>query len=136
MPDPNAREIVFAPLLSRNDHATAYLAGHHANLLFGTDTPSGPTYANPPGLNAWLEMHRLVAAGVTPAQVFQAATLSNARALHLERDIGTVEVGKRANLLLLRADPTRTIEGYARIYKVILGGRVIDPGDLAADRAH
>jgi len=31
---------------------------------------------------------------------------------------------------------TRTIEGYARIYKVILGGRVIDPGELAADRAH
>jgi imidazolonepropionase-like amidohydrolase len=138
--DPKALEAQmqanFALLLSRNDQATGYLAKHHANLLFGTDTPSAPTYANPPGLNAWLEMHRLVAAGVTPAQLFEAATLSNARALHLDRDIGTVEVGKRANLLLLREDPTRTIEGYARIYKVILGGRVIDPNDLAADRPH
>ena len=138
--DPKAREAqvqsVFALMLSRNDRATAYLAAHHANLLFGTDTPSAPTYANPPGLNAWLEMHRLVAAGVTPAQIFQAATLSNARALHLDREVGTVEVGKRANLLLLREDPTRTVEGYSRIYKVILGGRVIDPSELAADRAH
>lgn len=81
-------------------------------------------------------MHRLVASGVTPAQLFDAATLSNARALRLDRDIGTVEVGKRANLLLLREDPTQTIEAYARIYKVILGGRVIDPSELAADRAH
>jgi imidazolonepropionase-like amidohydrolase len=62
--------------------------------------------------------------------------LSNARALHLDREVGTVEVGKRANLLLLREDPTRTVEGYSRIYKVILGGRVIDPSELAADRAH
>ena len=41
-----------------------------------------------------------------------------------------VEVGKRANLLLLPEDPTKTIEGYARIDKIILGGRVIDPGEL------
>src|SRR5256885_17226431 len=99
-------------MLSRNDRATAYLAAHHANLLFGTDTPSAPTYANPPGLNGWLEMQRLVAAGATAAQIFQAATLANARALELDRDIGTVEVGKRANLLLLRQDPTQTVEAY------------------------
>jgi imidazolonepropionase-like amidohydrolase len=62
-----------------------------------------PTYANPPGLNGRLEMQRLVDSGVTPAQIFQAATLANARALKLDRDIGTVSVGKRANLLLLRS---------------------------------
>jgi len=139
MTDPKAMEAQmkanFAAPLGRNDKATGYLARHQADLLFATDTPSAPTYANPPGLNAWLEMHRLVAAGMTPAQVFEAATLSNARALRLDRDIGTVEVGKRANLLLLREDPTQTVEGYAQIYKVILGGRVIDPSELAADRA-
>jgi imidazolonepropionase-like amidohydrolase len=114
--------------------ATRYMAQHHARLLFGTDTPSSPTYANPPGLNGWMEMRHLADAGVTPEQIFQAATLSNARALKLDREIGTVQVGKRANLLLMRADPTKTIEAYQEIVKVILGGRVLDPSVLAANR--
>jgi imidazolonepropionase-like amidohydrolase len=125
---------VFALLIGRVESATGYLARHNARLMFGTDTPSAPTYANPPGLNGWLEMQRLMAAGMTPAQIFQAATLSNAQALHLDSEIGTVQAGKRANLLLLRQDPSRTIEAYAGISKVILRGRVIDPSDLAAPR--
>ena len=115
--------------------ATAYLTQHGARLLFGTDTPSAPTYANPPGLNAWLEMHRLLDAGVTPAQIFEMITLRNAQALKLDHDIGTVEVGKRANLLLLRADPRQTVQAYDEIVKVILGGRLFDREELAADRA-
>ena len=115
--------------------ATAYLAEHRARLLFGTDTPSAPTYANPPGLNAWLEMRRLLDAGVTPAQIFEMATLRNARALKLDYDIGTVQVGKRANLLLLRADPRQTVQAYDQIVKVIVGGRVFDRDELAADHA-
>jgi imidazolonepropionase-like amidohydrolase len=121
--------------IARVKAATAYLAKHRARLLFGTDTPSAPTYANPPGLNGWLEMHRLVDAGVTPAQIFEAATLRNAQALKLNHEIGTVEVGKRANLLLLRADPRQTVEAYDEIVKVIVGGRVLDREELAANTA-
>ena len=113
--------------------ATGYLAQHHARLLFGTDTPSAPTYANPPGLNGWMEMRHLADAGVTPEQIFQAATLSNARALKLDREIGTVQVEKRANLLLVRADPRKTIQAYQEIAKVILGGRVLDPQYAGAE---
>jgi imidazolonepropionase-like amidohydrolase len=103
--------------------------------LFGTDTPSAPTYANPPGLNGWIEMHRLVDAGLTPAQIFGAATIVNAKALGLDREIGTVQAGKRANLLLLRKDPAQTVEAYDEIVKVILRGRVMDREDLAANRS-
>jgi imidazolonepropionase-like amidohydrolase len=120
--------------IGRAAAATGYLAKHGARLLFGTDTPSGPIYTNPPGLNAWMEMQRLIDAGVTPAQIFEAATLNNARALQRDREIGTVEVGKRANLLLVRADPRQTVQAYAEIVKVILGGRVLDPATLAAKR--
>jgi len=81
-------------------------------------------------------MHRLIEAGETPAQIFKSATLTNAQALKLDRDIGTVQVGRRANLLLLRQDPTQTIEAYAGIAKVILNGRVLDPSELAANAAH
>ena len=114
--------------------ATSTLAARDARLLFGTDTPSAPTYANPPGLNGLREIRHWAAAGVTPGQIFRAATLVNAQALKLDREIGTVEVGKRANLLLLRQDPTQTIEAYEGIEKVILGGRVLDPVELSADR--
>jgi imidazolonepropionase-like amidohydrolase len=121
----------YAGWIQRDEVATRYLAHHHARLLFGTDTPSAPTYANPPGLNGWMEMQNLVEAGMTPAQIFYAATLANAQAVHLDKEIGTVEVGKRANLLLLREDPTQTIHAYTGIVKVILRGRVLDPTDLA-----
>lgn len=125
----------FAIPMGRVAAGTGYLARHGARLLFGTDTPSAPTYANPPGLNGWMEMHRLAEAGVTPVQLFVAATLSNARAFRLDGEIGTVQVGKRANLLLVRADPRQTLEAYASIVKVILGGRVLDRTALSADHA-
>src|SRR5579862_504206 len=131
---PSVAATMFMSPIKRVAAATGYMAQHHARLLFGSDTPSAPTYANPPGLNGWMEMRHLADAGVTPEQIFEAATLSNARALKLDRDIGTVQVGKRANLLLLRADPRRTIEAYQKIVKVILHGRVLDPETLAADR--
>ncbi len=81
-------------------------------------------------------MHRLINAGETPEQIFKSATLTNALALKLDRDIGTVQVGKRANLLLLRQDPTLMIDAYAGIAKVILNGRVFDPSELTADTVH
>jgi imidazolonepropionase-like amidohydrolase len=126
--------ILGAPL-ARNANAVRYMAAHDARLLFGTDTPSAPSYANPPGLNGWLEMHRLTEAGVSTTQLFRAATLSNAEALGLSKEIGTVQAGKLANLLLLRKDPTQTIEAYDEIVTVILRGRALDRAGLAANRA-
>jgi imidazolonepropionase-like amidohydrolase len=81
-------------------------------------------------------MQQLIDAGESPAQIFKSATLTNAQALKLDRDIGTVEVGKRANLLLLRQDPTQTIEAFTGVVKVILNGRVLDAAELAANAAH
>jgi imidazolonepropionase-like amidohydrolase len=129
-----ARSFYAAPI-ARNKNATNYLATRSAHFLFGTDTPSSPTYANPPGLNGFIEMHRLVDAGLTPDQIFRAATIVNAKALGLDGEIGTVEPGKRANLLLLRKDPTQTVDAYDEIVKVILRGRVIDRAELVANRA-
>ena len=128
-----ARSFYSAPI-ARNKNATNYLAKHGARFLFGTDTPSAPTYANPPGLNGRIEMNRLVDAGLSPAQIFRAATIVNAKALGLDLEIGTVQPGKRANLLLLRKDPTQTVEAYDEIVKVIVRGRVVDRATLAANR--
>ena len=130
----DAARSAYIVTIARDRTTTEYLAKHGARLLFGTDTPAVPTYANPPGLNGWLEMHGLVKAGLTPAQIFRAATLSNAQALGLASEIGTVQVGKRANLLLLRENPAETIEAYDGIVKVILRGRVLEREELAVTR--
>ncbi len=132
----NATRESLAPPILRDKNATHYMAMNNGRLLFGTDTPSAPTYANPPGLNGFREMQRMLDADMTLRQIFRAATLSNAEALGLDRELGTIEAGKRANLVLLRADPTQTLEAYNEIVKVVLHGRVLDRDALAADHAN
>lgn len=119
--------------IDRVDRATAYLARGNARFLFGSDTPSDDTYANPHGLNGRMEMQRLVNAGLTAPQLFRSATLGNAEALGLASEIGTVENGKRANLLLLRGNPIDSVDAFDRIEKVILNGKVLERAALAAN---
>jgi len=63
--------------------------------------------------------------GIPPADILRAATLDNARAFGLERELGSVEVGKRADLLLLAADPLKDVRAYEAIETVILNGRAL-----------
>ncbi len=125
---------VFERAGAYGDVVTAYLARNNARLLFGTDTPSAPIYTNPPGLNGLYEMRRWIAAGVSTRQLFRAATIDNARVLRLERDIGSIEKGKRAHLLLLRANPLENVEAYNTIETVFLAGRAIPRETLSAER--
>jgi hypothetical protein len=64
---------VFDAVLARGTESTRYLAHKGAFFLFGSDTPSGPTPGNLPGLNGYQEMQRLVAAGVSLRQLLEAA---------------------------------------------------------------
>ncbi len=112
----------------------SHLAEINAKILFGSDTPSSPTYANPPGLNGLLEIELLSDAGLTPRKILEAATLDNARAFHLEDDVGTIEVGKLANLLLLTSDPLQSASAWAEIETVIIGGVPVERSELSARR--
>ena len=112
--------------------ATRYLAAHGGRLVFGSDTPSGPTYGNPPGLNGFLELERLAAAGIPLPRLLASATIDAARAFHLDSLYGTIEPGKMANLLLLRANPLETVEAYDAIDVVIVRGKLLDRSVLAA----
>ncbi len=130
-PDTTMRE-VFGRLLWRGSQVGQYLAQHHARFLFGTDTPSGPTIGNLPGLNGYLEMQRLVSAGLSLRQLLEAATLSNAKAFGLEAQIGTIQPGKRANLVLLGRSPLESVEAYDQVQAVWIGGTHLDPARLDA----
>jgi hypothetical protein len=99
-------------------------------LLFGTDTPSNEGIGNPPGLNGRFELARWFEAGVPLSRILRAATLDNAVTFGLSKDRGTIEVGKRADLLLLRADPLKTIDAYDAIDTIFLNGNPIPRGSL------
>jgi imidazolonepropionase-like amidohydrolase len=124
----------YGATLRRGSWVVKYLAQHHARFLFGTDTPSGPTIGNLPGLNGYLEMRRLVDAGLSLRQLLEAATISNAKAFGLDGQIGTVQPGKRANLVLLGSSPLESVQAYDSIQGIWVGGKYLLPGDLEADR--
>ena len=103
-------------------------------FLFGTDTAvGGAGWGNPPGLNGYLEMQHWANAGIPLATIFRAATLGNAKVFNLDADLGTVEVGKRANLLLLTESPLEQLDAWDAIEQVIVDGRPIARETLAAD---
>lgn len=118
--------------IKRVTEVLEYWAKHNGKLLFGSDTPSDMTYANPPGLNGRYEMQRWQQAGVSPQQFLRAATIENAEFFGLEREIGTIETGKQADLLLLSENPQQSFEAYDSIKWVISRGVAIDRADLSA----
>lgn len=73
-----------------------------------------------------MELEQLVEAGLTPTQAIHAATAGAAQILGAEKELGTIEVGKRADLVFLDADPLSDIRNTRRIWKVMHNGRIID----------
>lgn len=134
--DSAMREAFDTGLLRRVRRVVGYLARQDANFLFGTDTPSSPTYGNLPGLNGYLEMQQLHRAGLSLAQILRAATINNARTLRLDSQRGTLETGKVADLLLLRRSPLESIEAYDTIETVWVRGTPLPRARLAADSNH
>jgi imidazolonepropionase-like amidohydrolase len=83
-----------------------------------------------PGHSLHREMEIYVQSGFTPMEALQAATIVPARVMKLDRELGTLEVGKRADMVLLDADPLQDIHNTRRISKTISGGSVYDPAPL------
>jgi imidazolonepropionase-like amidohydrolase len=106
------------------------MLAENVKLLFGSDTPAGEGIGNPPGLNGRLELGRWADAGVPLVRILRAATLDNAVAFGLAKDLGTIEAGKRADLLLLKADPLKTIAAYDTIDTIFLNGNPIAEASL------
>ncbi|WP_431134673.1 amidohydrolase family protein [Psychroserpens mesophilus] len=109
-----------------------YMYDHDGIILFGTDTPSSPTYGNPPGYNGYLEMLEMKSAGIPLHQILASATIENAKAFKLEKLYGTVEIGKKANLLILNKNPLQDITAYNDISQVVIHGKIINRSTLSA----
>jgi hypothetical protein len=92
-------------------------------ILAGTDEGNPFCY---PGFSLHDELGFLVQAGLTPMQALQAATLNPARFLEKEKDFGTIEEGKIADLILLDANPLEHIGNTKKIAAVVYGGNLFD----------
>jgi imidazolonepropionase-like amidohydrolase len=105
----------------------------HVPLVFGSDTPGVEGFGNPPGLNGRLELQNWVDAGAPLSLILRAATLDNATALGLSHELGSIEVGKRGDLLLLKDNPLTNVSAYDSIETIFLNG---EPIAREALRAH
>lgn len=96
-------------------------------MLAGTDSTEPYTF---PGFTLHDELAWLVTAGLTPMEALQSATRNAAEFLGRSDRQGTVEVGKDADLVLLRADPLADIHNTQKIEAVILHGKYLSHADL------
>ncbi len=105
-------------------------AMHRAGIPFlaGTDTPPGVYIF--PGFSLHEELQRFVAAGFTPMEALQTATLNPAKFLGRENELGTIEKGKLADLVLLDANPLDDIRNTQKIAAVVVNGRYFSRAEL------
>jgi imidazolonepropionase-like amidohydrolase len=103
---------------------------HKAGVPFlaGTDTPPGVYIF--PGFSLHEELQRFVAAGFTPLEALQTATINPARFFHMEEQLGTIEIGKIADLVFLDANPLADISNSQKVSGVVLNGRFLSKNDL------
>jgi hypothetical protein len=95
-------------------------------ILAGTD---GPYPQGGDALHGELEL--LVEAGLTPLQALQAASRDAAEQMHVLKEVGTIETGKTADLVLLDADPLKEISNTRKIEAVFLHGRLFSRDELS-----
>ena len=83
-----------------------------------------------PGHSLHREIELYAKAGFTPMEAIQAATLVPARVMGLDKEVGTVEAGKRADLILIEGDPLESISNIRNVRWVVAAGRLFNPADL------
>ncbi|MCI0447587.1 amidohydrolase family protein, partial [bacterium] len=123
------REIqsILSPIVPLQSENVRLLNEAGVTLLAATDVGI-PTLV--PGISLHEELVLLVGAGLTPLQAIQAATFNPARVLGFSDSLGSIEVGKLADLILLEADPLKDIRNTQRIRAVVADGRLYLRSDL------
>lgn len=114
-------------LFSADQHLVGLMFKSGVPLMAGTDAMNPFCF---PGFSLHDELALLVESGLTPLAALQAATLNPARFLGRSDDQGTIDPGKRANLVLLDADPLTDIHNTTKIRAVWLDGKYFDRAAL------
>lgn len=115
----------FADRMKLNLDVIAALHRAHIPIVAGSDT-------NLLGYGLDRELELYVKAGMTPLEAIQTATLIPAQVMHHVADSGSIEAGKRADLVLVDGDPSENISDLRRVVSVITAGRLYSAPALAA----
>jgi len=99
-----------------------------ARIIAGTDGPSIGRLMAGFGLHRELEL--LIGSGLSPLQALRAATITAAEALGRENDLGTIERGKLADIVVVNGDPLEDLQNLRKIHMVIEGGKAYSPEGL------
>lgn len=97
-------------------------------IIAGTDGPGVGVLV--PGFALHREMELLAASGLSPLQALRAATSTAAEALGKEDQLGTVEPGRFADLVIVDADPLASVQNLRQIHLVVQGGKTYEPKTL------
>jgi imidazolonepropionase-like amidohydrolase len=119
-----AGEIEASPIELRNLR-TVWDAG--IPVAMGTDAGNIGTLHGP---SVFRELGLMVQAGLTPLQALRAATVNGAKAMGMERDIGTLAPGKLADVVILNADPLADVQNLSRVHRVVKDGQLFAPDEL------
>lgn len=122
MPDVK-RDRLWENLLSSVD------AAHDSGVPIALGTDNGMPFIFP-GYSVHVELELMVEAGLTPMEALVAATLKPAEMIGADDNFGSVDPGKRADLLILGASPLEDIRNTRSIEVVVKGGKVIDRSSL------
>jgi imidazolonepropionase-like amidohydrolase len=127
-------ELLRDPLALRREYFARNLqmvgALHHAGVPFMAGTDTAPGVYIMPGFSLHDELANFVEAGFTPMESLQTATSNPAKFLGMEASFGSVEPGKIADLVLLRANPLEDIRNTQKINAVIAHGWLFDRAAL------
>jgi imidazolonepropionase-like amidohydrolase len=123
-PEPSPEEQGLARMLDQKLLAVLDMM-HRAGVPFLAGTDIGSAYLIP-GFSLHSELTDLVEAGFTPLQALQSATRDAARFSGQEKDWGTVQKGKLADLVLLNANPLENIGNTRQISAVVVNGKMLD----------
>ena len=96
-------------------------------VILGTDAGNPLTLHGP---SVYLELEAMTGAGLSPAEALLAATRDAAAAMGRGADLGTLEAGKVADLLLLEGDPLADVRAWRRVDRVMRGGRLYERAEL------
>ena len=99
-------------------------------VLSGSDIPN---FDLVPGASLHHELELLVEAGIPPLEVIKIATRNGAQVLGIEEEVGTIESGKQADMIILSDNPLDDIRNTKKIEAVIVDGQFIDNKQIIRD---
>jgi Tol biopolymer transport system component/imidazolonepropionase-like amidohydrolase len=110
-----------ARLVTPQEHTVIQIVKGGGRITAGTDAP-----INPYGLSLLMELENYASGGLTPVEVLRTATTVSAEAMGAGMDLGSIEAGKLADLVVIEGNPLANIKDLRRVTLVMKGGQLFD----------